>query len=437
MSVTITNIVGLEVLDSRGNPTTEAIVTLSDGSVGSAISPSGASTGTKEACELRDGDKSRYLGKGVLKAVANINGAIKAALCGQNPFDQLAIDELLNRADGTPNKSALGANAILAASLAVAKAAAASKKQFLFDYINDFAASCPRFKSFAKKGAGGVDSGGIATKASYKMPMPMMNILNGGKHADNGLAIQEFMIIPSSAKSIEDAIRMGAEVFHNLKKILAQKGLNTGVGDEGGFAPQINNTEEAIGYIINAITLAGYKAGSDINLALDCAASEFCEDGKYLIDGQKLSTAELVDYYKNLVSKFPIISIEDPLSEHDEQGFKLITKELGKSVQLVGDDIFCTNPQILQDGILKGIANALLVKPNQIGTLTETILAVDIAKQAGYKTVLSHRSGESEDTSISHIAVALNAGQIKTGSLSRTDRTAKYNELIRINSVIA
>ena len=265
----------------------------------------------------------------------------------------------------------------------------------------------------------------------------MMNILNGGKHADNGLAIQEFMIIPSSAKSIEDAIRMGAEVFHNLKKILAQKGLNTGVGDEGGFAPQIGNTEEAIGYIINAITLAGYKAGSDINLALDCAASEFCEDGKYLIDGQKLSTAELVDYYKNLVSKFPIISIEDPLSENDEQGFKLITKELGKSVQLVGDDIFCTNPQILQDGILKGIANALLVKPNQIGTLTETILAVDIAKQAGYKTVLSHRSGESEDTSISHIAVALNAGQIKTGSLSRTDRTAKYNELIRINSVIA
>jgi enolase len=436
MSISIVKIQGLEVLDSRGNPTVEALVSLSDGTFASAISPSGASTGTKEACELRDGDKSRYLGKGVLQAVKNINQTINKGLCGVSPFDQFEIDTLLKKLDGSENKSNLGANAILAVSLAVAKAAAISQKKPFFEYINDFASNCNQFTSFAKQGKGGVDSGGILTNTGYTLPMPMMNILNGGKHADNGLAIQEFMIIPSSAKTIEEAVRMGAEVFHNLKKILTQNSLNTGVGDEGGFAPQINKTEDSINYILNAITLSGYKVGTDINLALDCAASEFFNEGKYSIDEKSLSTSELVVYYENLVSKFPIISIEDPFSEHDEDGFKLITQKIGNKVQIVGDDIFCTNPKILSYGITNKIANALLVKPNQIGTLTETIQAVDMAKKAGYKTVLSHRSGESEDTSIAHIAVALNAGQIKTGSLSRTDRTAKYNELIRIAGLI-
>ena len=438
--VKIKSVQGLEVIDSRGNPTVEAIVELTDGTLARAISPSGASTGTKEAFELRDNDKTRFLGKGVQKAVININGQINSILSGLCPFNQKEIDEELIKLDGTKNKSNIGANAILAVSIAVAKASAMSKKLSFFEYLktiakaknNNFTTFCNNFKTESKTSA----KIGLISIKNDIMPMPMMNIINGGAHADNNLEIQEFMIIPSSAKTIADAVRMGCEVFANLKKILASQNLAISVGDEGGFAPKINTSKEALNLIIQSITQAGYKSGIDINIALDCAASEFFKDGKYHVDGLSLTTDELISYYKDLISNYPIISIEDPFSENDTDGFIKLTKECGDKIQIVGDDAFCTNPEILSQGISKGVANALLVKPNQIGTLTETMQAVEMARKNGYNTILSHRSGESEDTSIAHIAVALRSGQIKTGSLSRTDRTAKYNELIRIENFI-
>jgi len=427
--ITIKSVRGLQVIDSRGNPTVEAVVELTDGSLARAISPSGASTGTKEACELRDGDKTAFGGKGVTKAVLNINGQIAGLLCGMSPFLQANIDAELIKLDATANKSALGANAILAVSLAVAKAAAVSKKMQFFEYIQTFA----KGEKLSPKTSAPI---GSIMLGNNVFPMPMMNIINGGAHADNGLAIQEFMIIPSSATTMSQAVKMGCEVFANLKQILHSKKMSTSVGDEGGFAPKIDKSCEALNVIIEAISKAGYAAGQDINIALDAAASEFYKDGKYFIDGEALTTAQMVEYYQDLTEKYPIISIEDPFYETDEAGFIELTTKIGSKVQIVGDDAFCTNPQILADGIAKGIANALLVKPNQIGTLTETIEAINLARKNGYNTILSHRSGESEDVSIAHIALALNAGQIKTGSLSRTDRTAKYNELIRLEDFL-
>ena len=405
---TIIDIIAREILDSRGNPTVEADVLLESGVMGRAAVPSGASTGEKEALELRDGDKSRYLGKGVLKAVANINSDIADAIIGLDASDQGFIDQTLIELDGTDNKGKLGANAMLAVSLAVARAAATDAGLPLYRYL-----------------------GGAGPMA---LPVPMMNVINGGEHANNTLDIQEFMIIPVGAKTFREALRCGAEIFHALKKLCDSKGYATTVGDEGGFAPNLASHEEALQLIMDAISAAGYVAGEEVVLALDCAASEFYRDGKYHLtaEGLALSSQEFVNYLANFADKYPIISIEDGMSEHDWAGWKALTERLGKQIQLVGDDVFVTNPAILEKGIEQGIANALLVKVNQIGTLTETLRAVEMAKRAGYASVMSHRSGETEDSTIADLAVATNCMQIKTGSLSRSDRMAKYNQLLRI-----
>ncbi|GKT12339.1 MAG: enolase [Thiomicrorhabdus sp.] len=407
----IKDIKAREVIDSRGNPTVEADVILEDGSFGRGISPSGASTGSREAIELRDGDKSRYLGKGVLTAVNNINNDIKSALIGKDATDQAAIDQVMIDLDGTENKGRLGANAILAVSIATAQAAAASKGLPLYAYLKT---------------------------DDYKMPVPMMNIINGGEHADNSVDFQEFMIVPVGAPSISEAIRYGSEIFHELKSVLSSKGYNTAVGDEGGFAPDLKSNEEAITVILEAIKNAGYEAGKDIMIAMDAASSELYVDGNYFLksENKTLTSAEMVDLLSSWVTKYPIISIEDGLDESDWDGFKYQTEKDGHRLQVVGDDLFVTNPKILQEGIDKGVANSILIKINQIGTLTETFAAIKMAKDAGYTAVISHRSGETEDTVIADIAVATGAGQIKTGSLSRTDRIAKYNQLIRIEEAL-
>lgn len=410
----IEEVVAREVLDSRGNPTVEVEVYLDDGSIGRAIVPSGASTGAFEAVELRDGDASRYLGKGVLQAVSNVNDIIADEVIGMNPFDQAALDKLLIELDGTPNKEKLGANAILGVSLAVARAAADSLGLPLFQYI-----------------------GGVNGKV---LPVPMMNILNGGKHADNNVDIQEFMIMPVGAESFREALRMCAEVFHNLRTVLKGKGMNTAVGDEGGFAPNLESNADAIANIVEAIEKAGYVPGTDIRIALDVAATEiYDEETKtYFLEGEGIrkTAEEMVEYYAELCEKYPIISIEDGLAEEDWEGWKLLTEKLGKKVQLVGDDLFVTNTERLEKGIDLGVANAILIKVNQIGTLTETLDAIEMAKQAGYTAVVSHRSGETEDTTIADLVVGLNAGQIKTGAPSRTDRVAKYNQLLRIEELL-
>ena len=404
----ITEVYAREILDSRGNPTVEVEVILEDGAVGRAAVPSGASTGVHEAVELRDGDKSRYLGKGVTKAVDNVNDIIAEALIGLEATRQTEIDEMLVRLDGTPKKGRLGANAILGVSMAVARAAASSVGLPLYLYL-----------------------GGVAAK---ELPVPMMNILNGGEHADNNVDIQEFMIMPVGAKSFSEALRMNAEIYHNLKALLKEKGLSTALGDEGGFAPNLSNNAEAIEVILEAVVKAGYKPKDDIVIALDVASSEMYKDGKYHLEGEGLvkTSEEMVDYLAELCEKYPIISIEDGLAEDDWAGWKLLTKKIGKKVQLVGDDLFVTNEERLVQGINKGVANAILIKVNQIGTLTETFNAIETAKRAGYTCIISHRSGETEDTTLADIAVAVNAGQIKTGAPARTDRVAKYNQLLRI-----
>lgn len=404
----ITEVYAREILDSRGNPTVEVEVILEDGAVGRAAVPSGASTGVHEAVELRDGDKSRYLGKGVTKAVDNVNDIIAEALIGLEATRQTEIDEMLVRLDGTPNKGRLGANAILGVSMAVARAAASSVGLPLYLYL-----------------------GGVAAK---ELPVPMMNILNGGEHADNNVDIQEFMIMPVGAKSFSEALRMNAEIYHNLKTLLKEKGLSTALGDEGGFAPNLSNNAEAIEVILEAVVKAGYKPKDDIVIALDVASSEMYKDGKYHLEGEGLvkTSEEMVEYLAELCEKYPIISIEDGLAEDDWAGWKLLTKKIGKKVQLVGDDLFVTNEERLVQGINKGVANAILIKVNQIGTLTETFNAIETAKRAGYTCIISHRSGETEDTTLADIAVAVNAGQIKTGAPARTDRVAKYNQLLRI-----
>jgi enolase len=394
-----------EILDSRGNPTIEVDCLLTNGILGRAAVPSGASTGDNEALELRDGDKNRYLGKGVLKAVANVNILINPAVKGK-AADFVKIDKLLIKLDGTEFKSKLGANAILGVSMAVAKAAALAKKQPLFRFL-----------------------GGEKAKI---LPVPQMNILNGGMHADNNLDIQEFMIMPAGAPNFSEALRMATEVFHKLKAILKSKKLSTSVGDEGGFAPNLNSNEEALGLIIEAIKAAGYIPGKDISLALDCAASSFCKDGKYTFEGSQKTSADLIAIYEGWLERYPILSIEDGLSEHDWSGWQEMTKRIGGKVQLVGDDIFVTNPKIFKKGIAEKIGNAILIKVNQIGSLSETLEAIAIAKKNKYRAIISHRSGETEDTTIAHLAVATGVGQIKTGSLSRTDRICKYNELLRI-----
>ena len=403
---------GREVLDSRGNPTVEADVLLDNGIIGSACAPSGASTGSREALELRDGDKSRYLGKGVLKAVANINGPIRDLLLGKDPVDQKALDHAMIALDGTENKGSLGANAILAVSLAAAKAAAQDQDLPLYAHIANL------------NGTPGV----------YSMPVPMMNIINGGEHADNNVDIQEFMVQPVGAKTFSDALRMGTEIFHHLKAVLKARGLNTAVGDEGGFAPNLASNEDALKVISEAIANAGYTLGTDVTLALDCAASEFYEDGKYNLsgEGQVFSSEGFAEYLKGLTQRYPIISIEDGLDESDWDGWKILTDKIGEKVQLVGDDLFVTNTKILKEGIDKSIANSILIKFNQIGTLTETLEAIQMAKAAGYTAVISHRSGETEDSTIADLAVGTSAGQIKTGSLCRSDRVSKYNQLLRI-----
>ena len=404
----ITEVYAREILDSRGNPTVEVEVCLEDGSIGRAAVPSGASTGVHEAVELRDGDKTRYLGKGVTKAVDNVNDVIAEALIGLEATRQVEVDEMLIRLDGTPNKGKLGANAILGVSMAVAKAAAASVGLPLYLYL-----------------------GGVAAQ---ELPVPMMNILNGGQHADNNVDIQEFMIMPVGAASFSEALRMNAEIYHGLKALLNAKGLGTGLGDEGGFAPNLKSNEEAIEVILEAVKKAGYKPGEDIMIALDVAASEFYKDGKYQMEGEGLvkTSNQMVDYLAALCAKYPIVSIEDGLAEDDWKGWKALTKKLGDKVQLVGDDLFVTNEQRLLEGIKNAIANAILIKVNQIGTLTETFNAIETAKRAGYTCIISHRSGETEDTTLADIAVAVNAGQIKTGAPARTDRVAKYNQLLRI-----
>ncbi|MBF8981950.1 phosphopyruvate hydratase [Lutibacter sp. B2] len=414
MSTTIVEVYGREVLDSRGNPTVEVEVYLEDGSMGRAIVPSGASTGAFEAVELRDGDKERFLGKGVCKAVENVNEKIAPEIIDMDALDQIGIDMTMIDLDGTPNKSNLGANAILGVSMAVAKAAAKSLKMPLFQYI-----------------------GGVNAKT---LPTPMMNILNGGEHADNNVDIQEFMIMPVGASSFKEALRMGAEIFHNLKKVLKDKGLNTSVGDEGGFAPNLTSNEEALEVIVEAIKTAGYKPGEDIMLALDVAASEIYdkEEKNYNLAGEGVvkTSEEMVDFYASLVEKYPIISIEDGLDEEDWDGWKLLTEKLGKKIQLVGDDLFVTNTTRLERGIENKTANSILIKLNQIGTITETLDAIEMANRAGYTAVVSHRSGESEDVTIADFVVAVNAGQIKTGAPSRTDRVAKYNQLLRIEELL-
>ncbi|SFB08960.1 enolase [Pseudomonas sp. NFIX10] len=408
----IVDIKGREVLDSRGNPTVEADVLLDNGIIGSACAPSGASTGSREALELRDGDKSRYLGKGVLKAVANINGPIRELLLGKDPADQKALDHAMIKLDGTENKASLGANAILAVSLAAAKAAAQDQDLPLYAHIANL------------NGTPGV----------YSMPVPMMNIINGGEHADNNVDIQEFMVQPVGAKTFSEGLRMGTEIFHHLKAVLKARGLSTAVGDEGGFAPNLASNEDALKVISEAVANAGYKLGTDVTLALDCAASEFFEDGKYNLSGEgQVFTAEgFADYLKGLTERYPIISIEDGLDESDWAGWKILTDKIGEKIQLVGDDLFVTNTKILKEGIDKKIANSILIKFNQIGTLTETLEAIQMAKAAGYTAVISHRSGETEDSTIADLAVGTAAGQIKTGSLCRSDRVSKYNQLLRI-----
>ncbi|MGI4838603.1 MAG: phosphopyruvate hydratase [Janthinobacterium lividum] len=408
----IVDIKGREVLDSRGNPTVEADVLLDNGIIGSACAPSGASTGSREALELRDGDKSRYMGKGVLKAIANINGPIRDALLGKDPVDQKALDHVMIALDGTENKASLGANAILAVSLAAAKAAAQDQDLPLYAHIANL------------NGTPGV----------YSMPVPMMNIINGGEHADNNVDIQEFMVQPVGAKSFSEALRMGTEIFHHLKAVLKGRGLNTAVGDEGGFAPNLASNEDALGAIAEAVEKAGYKLGTDVTLALDCAASEFYDNGTYDLagEGHKFDAEGFATYLAGLTERYPIISIEDGLDESDWAGWKILTDKIGDKVQLVGDDLFVTNTKILKEGIDKKIANSILIKFNQIGTLTETLEAIQMAKAAGYTAVISHRSGETEDSTIADLAVGTAAGQIKTGSLCRSDRVSKYNQLLRI-----
>jgi enolase 1/2/3 len=404
----IVDVIAREILDSRGNPTVEADVLLESGVLGRAAVPSGASTGTREAVELRDGDKQRYLGKGVLKAVENVNTEISEAIMGLDASEQSFVDRTLIDLDGTENKSRLGANAILAVSMAVAKAAAEESGLPLYRYL-----------------------GGAGRMA---MPVPMMNVINGGAHANNNLDIQEFMILPVGAQSFREALRCGAEVFHALKKLIDSKGMPTTVGDEGGFAPSLPTNESAIQLIVEAVEKAGYLPGSDVAIGLDCAASEFYKDGRYHLEseGKKLTSAEFVEYLVPWTEKYPIVTIEDGMSEQDWEGWKLLTQRLGKSLQIVGDDIFVTNTRIIREGIKQGVANSVLIKVNQIGTLTETLEAIEMAKRAGYTAVISHRSGETEDTTIADIAVATNVMQIKTGSLSRSDRLAKYNQLLRI-----
>lgn len=412
MSTTISDVHAREVLDSRGNPTVEAVVTLSNGVEGSAVVPSGASTGIREALELRDGDSGRYLGKGVLKAVKNVNTEIRDAIVGKDVDDQTAIDRTMLTLDGTDNKDRLGANALLGVSLACAHAAANKHNKPLFEYL-----------------------GG---ESAVNLPVPMMNIINGGSHADNSVDIQEFMVMPVGAPSFAEALRYGAEIFHSLRGVLQSRGMNTNVGDEGGFAPNLSSNEEAIETILIAIDKAGFKAGVDVYLALDVASSEFCKDGVYDLasEGRQFNAAEFVDYLSEWVDKYPIISIEDGLDESDWDGWKLLSDRLRDKIQLVGDDLFVTNPKIVARGIKEGIANSVLVKVNQIGTLTETLETIDMAHSAGYTTVTSHRSGETEDTTIADLSVATNARQIKTGSLSRSDRIAKYNQLLRIEEYL-
>ncbi|WP_168232369.1 phosphopyruvate hydratase [Pseudomonas veronii] len=413
----IVDVKGREVLDSRGNPTVEADVLLDNGIIGSACAPSGASTGSREALELRDGDKSRYLGKGVLKAVANINGPIRDLLLGKDPLDQKALDHAMIKLDGTENKGSLGANAILAVSLAAAKAAAQDQDLPLYAHIANL------------NGTPGV----------YSMPVPMMNIINGGEHADNNVDIQEFMVQPVGAKTFSEGLRMGTEIFHHLKAVLKARGLSTAVGDEGGFAPNLASNEDALKVISEAVANAGYKLGTDVTLALDCAASEFYEDGKYNLsgEGQVFNSEGFAEYLKGLTQRYPIISIEDGLDESDWDGWKILTDKIGEKIQLVGDDLFVTNTKILKEGIDKKIANSILIKFNQIGTLTETLEAIQMAKAAGYTAVISHRSGETEDSTIADLAVGTSAGQIKTGSLCRSDRVSKYNQLLRIEEQLA
>lgn len=417
---TIVDVYGREILDSRGNPTVEVEVELADGSVGRAAVPSGASTGAFEAVELRDGDKQRYLGKGVQKAVDNVNDEIAGEVVGLDALDQVTVDKVMIELDGTPNKAKLGANAILGVSLAVAKAAASSLGLPLYRYL-----------------------GGVNAK---ELPVPMMNILNGGKHADNSVDLQEFMVMPVGAENFKECLRWGAEVFHALKKVLKEKGYGTAVGDEGGYAPNLKSNEEALDMIMAAIQAAGFKPGQDIMIAMDPASTELWdaakekgEDGKYYFWKSKMvkTSAEMVDFYAKLVDQYPIISIEDGMAEEDWEGWKQLTERLGNRVQLVGDDLFVTNTERLSKGIQKGVANAILIKVNQIGTLTETLDAIEMAKRAGYTAIVSHRSGETEDTTISDIVVATNAGQIKTGAPSRTDRVAKYNQLLRIEDLLA
>ena len=409
---TIIDIHAREILDSRGNPTVEVDVILEDGTMGRAAVPSGASTGAHEAVEMRDGDKNRYMGKGVQQAVAAVNGEIAETIVGFDAIEQVAIDMAMIELDGTPNKGRLGANAILGVSMAVAKAAAEFSGQPLFRYI-----------------------GGTSARV---LPVPMMNIINGGEHADNPIDIQEFMVMPVSAENIREAVRMGSEIFHTLKKELTAAGHNTGIGDEGGFAPNLRSTREALDFIMKSIKKAGYKPGEDIYLALDCAATEYYRDGKYEMKGEgvSLSSEENADYLAKLAADYPIISIEDGMSEDDWDGWKMLTDKIGDKIQLVGDDLFVTNPARLSEGIAKGSANSMLVKVNQIGTLTETLQAVDMAHRAQFTNVMSHRSGETEDATIADLAVATNCGQIKTGSLSRSDRLAKYNQLIRIEELL-
>ena len=409
----ITDIKAREILDSRGNPTVEVDVVLEGGILGRAAVPSGASTGEHEAIELRDGDKARYKGKGTQKAVSNVNNIIKKELIGKDPFNQRELDDFLIKLDGTENKSKLGANAILGVSLAAAKAAASAKEQQLFEYI------------------GGKDA--------HILPVPMMNIINGGAHADNNVDLQEFMIMPVGADSFATALRMGSEIFHTLKSILKNKGLSTAVGDEGGFAPNLKSNSEAIEIILEAIDGAGYKMQKDVAVALDPAASSFYKDGKFMLlaeDKKENSSEDMINFYSSWVDKYPIVSIEDALAEDDWDGWSILTEKLGKKIQIVGDDLFVTNTKRLKTGIDKKIANSILIKVNQIGTLSETLDAINMAKKAGYTAVISHRSGETEDTTISHLAVATGVGQIKTGSVCRSDRVAKYNELLRIEEFL-
>ncbi len=409
---TITHVHAREILDSRGNPTLEAEVTLADGSFGRAMVPSGASTGTKEAVELRDGDKTRYLGKGVQKAVANVNGAIADMLAGFDAADQAGLDKRLVDLDGTENKARLGANALLAVSMANAHAVAASRKMPLWQHL--------------------------ANGNAVSLPVPMMNIINGGAHADNNVDLQEFMVLPVGFDSFSEALRAGTEIFHALKSVLKGHGLSTAVGDEGGFAPDLRSNVEALDTILEAIGKAGYKAGEDVLLGLDVASSEFFENGKYNLtgEGKRLTSEQFVDFLANWSAQYPIVTIEDGMAEHDWAGWKQLTERLGRTVQLVGDDLFVTNPRIFRDGIAQGVANAILIKVNQIGTLTETLEAIAIADAANYAAIVSHRSGETEDTTIADIAVATTATQIKTGSLCRSDRVAKYNQLLRIEQAL-